>query len=244
MGETRTASDNRFLRPRVRSAAYALLVMCAWSFCTNVHALDADDSVLLGRLPVATKITASQARERIARWQAFIQYTRTKPDAAKITAVNDYFNRFHFVNDATLWHRPDYWATPLQVVAAGAGDCEDIAVAKYFTLRILGIADEHLRLIYVLNHDTPSGRPDAHMVLAYRATENTDQLVLDILTNKIQGLAQRKALEPVYSLNSTGLWLVGDNARDVPAGSPIQLAQWRQLSKAMGRDATLMQIPR
>jgi len=218
-------------------------VLCAISFSTYAHALEAEDSAVLRRLPAVMKITALEAKGRIGRWQAFIQYTRQKSDADKIAAVNDYFNRFHFVTDATLWHRPDYWATPLQVVAIGAGDCEDLAIAKYFTLRILGIADERLRLLYVLNHDTPSGRPDPHMVLTYSAAENAGRLVLDILTNAIQSLAQRKALEPVYSLNSAGLWFVGDNTRDVLAGSPVQLAQWRKLSEAMGRDAVLMQVP-
>jgi len=219
-----------------------LLVLCAISISTTVHALE-EDSALLRRLPAAVKITVPEAKARIARWQAFIQYVRQRSDAAKIAAVNDYFNRFHFVTDAVLWHQPDYWATPLQVVAVGGGDCEDLAVAKYFTLRILGIADERLRLIYVLNHDTPSGRPDPHMVLTYRATESADQLVLDILTNAIQSLAERKALEPVYSLNSAGLWFVGDDDRDVLAGSPVQLAQWRQLSEAMGRDSALLKMP-
>jgi len=220
-----------------------LLVLCAISISTNVRALEAEDSALLRRLPVTIKVTAHEAMKKIARWKAFIQYVRQRSDTDKIAAVNDYFNRFHFVTDAILWHQPDYWATPLQVVAVGGGDCEDLAVAKYFTLRILGIADERLRLIYVLNHDTPSGRPDPHMVLTYRAAENADQLVLDILTNAIQSLAERNALEPVYSLNSAGLWFVGDNDRDVLAGSPAQLVQWRQLSEAMGRDAVLLQMP-
>jgi len=219
-----------------------LLALCAISISTKVHALESEDSALLARLPVATKVTAHEAMKRIARWQAFIHYMQ-RSDADKIAAVNDYFNRFHFVTDSSLWHQADYWATPLQVVAVGGGDCEDLAVAKYFTLRILGISDDRLRLIYVLNHDTPSGRPDPHMVLTYRAAKNADLLVLDILTNAIQSLAQRKALEPVYSLNSTGLWYIDDNARDIPAGNPAQLVQWRRLSEAMGRDSALLKMP-
>ena len=243
MGETCRLSGSPFPRSRLCAAAYALLVLGAASFSTNVHALQAEDSALLRRLPVTMKVTAHEAMTKIARWQAFIQYVRQRSDAEKIAAVNDYFNRFHFVTDATLWGQPDYWATPLQVLAVGGGDCEDLAVAKYFTLRILGISDERLRLIYVLNYDTPSGRPDPHMVLTYRAAENADQLVLDILTNEIQSLAQRKALEPVYSLNSTGLWYIDDNARDIPAGNPAQLVQWRRLSEAMGRDSALLKMP-
>jgi len=243
MGETCTSFGWSALRYPGRTAVYVLVVLCAISISTNVHALQAEDAALIRRLPVTMKVTAHEAMTKIARWQAFVQYVRQRSDTDKIAAVNDYFNRFHFVTDATLWHQPDYWATPLQVVAVGGGDCEDLAVAKYFTLRILGIADDRLRLIYVLNHDTPSGRPDPHMVLTYRAAESADRLVLDILTSEIQNLAQRKALEPVYGLNSTGLWYFDDNARDIPAGNPAQLVQWRRLSEAMGRDSVLLQMP-
>ena len=42
----------------------------------------------------------------------------------------------------------DYWATPVESLRKGEADCEDYAIAKYFTLRQLGVADDKLRITY------------------------------------------------------------------------------------------------
>ena len=78
------------------------------------------------------------------------------------------------------------------------------------------------------------------MVLTYTANDNAEPQVLDILTNTIETMASRPELEPVYSVNALGLWLVGDNAKLIPAGSPLQLAQWRVLSHEMASDTGLL----
>jgi predicted transglutaminase-like cysteine proteinase len=223
------------------SAAAALLLLCMVLSPVQAHTRVTSERLLEQRLPVAMKVTVPQARSRIRRWRAFVESTRHKSETGKLKAVNDYFNALRFVADASLWRSPDYWATPLQVVAAGAGDCEDMAIAKYFTLKTLGVADDRLRLTYVWNHDTPSGRREPHMVLSYLPSAGAEPLVLDILTGDIRTLEQRRELEPVYGLNAEGLWLMGDNARSIPAGSPVQLPQWRRLSRAMGSDAALLQ---
>jgi predicted transglutaminase-like cysteine proteinase len=212
---------------------FALLMLCTLLLPSQAQALSTDESALQERLPVAIKVTPGEARSRIRQWRAFVLSTRYKSEVEKLTAVNDYFNAMHFIKDVSLWREADYWATPLQVLAAGAGDCEDFAIAKYFTLKTLGIAERHLQLLYVWNHDTPTDSREPHMVLTYQASATTEPLVLDILTNDIQPLRQRKGLEPVYGLNSDGLWLMGDNGQVIPAGNPAQLPQWRQLTRAM-----------
>ncbi|WP_237707120.1 transglutaminase-like cysteine peptidase [Pseudoalteromonas sp. BSi20652] len=47
-----------------------------------------------------------------------------------------------------LWKQNDYWTTPLETLGRGLGDCEDYAIAKYISLRALGVIDDKLRLIY------------------------------------------------------------------------------------------------
>jgi predicted transglutaminase-like cysteine proteinase len=44
-------------------------------------------------------------------------------------------------------HRDD-WASPLETPRNSAGDCEDLAIAKYFTPVALGILDAKMRLVY------------------------------------------------------------------------------------------------
>jgi hypothetical protein len=45
----------------------------------------------------------------------------------------------------------DYWATPYETIAAGSGDCEDVAILKYFALRHLGVPHEAMRIAQVTN---------------------------------------------------------------------------------------------
>ena len=54
-----------------------------------------------------------------------------------------------FEDDDQHWHQADYWATPIETLASNGGDCEDFSIAKYFTLRELGVAEQCLRLTNV-----------------------------------------------------------------------------------------------
>jgi predicted transglutaminase-like cysteine proteinase len=56
------------------------------------------------------------------------------------------------------------YGVPLATLAAGAGDCEDYAIAKIVALREAGVAPEDLRLVIMRN--TLSG--EDHAVVAAR----------------------------------------------------------------------------
>ena len=43
-----------------------------------------------------------------------------------------------FADDTEIWGEPDYWATVLETLGRGAGDCEDFSIAKYVTLKAMG----------------------------------------------------------------------------------------------------------
>ena len=79
-----------------------------------------------------------------------LETLRPKPELERVRAVNDYFNRkIAFKDDRDVWAQADYWATPLEMFELGAGDCEDYALAKYFSLLSTGMSPAKLRLIYV-----------------------------------------------------------------------------------------------
>lgn len=229
--------------PLPGNVARALLLLGSLFLSPGANALNADDAALVQRLPASMKLTTQEAKARIQQWQAFVAANRHKPERDQIVAVNAYFNGMQFVEDVILWHRQDYWATPLQVLVAAAGDCEDFAIAKYFTLREMGVPNDRLRITYVWNYDTPLGRPQPHMVLTYATASKDEPMVLDILTRDIETLKQRTALEPVYALNSERLWVVVNNTQVIPAGSPVQLSAWRRLSRAMAGDKALLRAP-
>lgn len=145
-----------------------------------------------------------EASDRILSWQAFIKSTQSLSEQEKLTRVNDFFNQnIEFLDDAYLWGMNDYWATPLEVLAKGAGDCEDYSIAKYFTLRELGVPDNKMRITYVKAIELNQ----AHMVLTFSKTPHSVPLVLDNLNPQIKSVSKRRDLLPVYSFNGSGLRL-------------------------------------
>ncbi|WP_137820530.1 MULTISPECIES: cysteine protease LapG [unclassified Pseudomonas] len=167
------------------------------------------------------------AKGRIEAWSALIESSGELPESKKLGAVNRFFNRqLRFVDDSRNWRQKDYWATPIEALVKGAGDCEDYSIAKYFTLRRLGIPSEKLRITYVkaLNYN------QAHMVLTYYASPTAQPLVLDNLIGAIRPAAQRKDLLPVYAFNAEGLYLPGSAGK---RGDSKKLSRWQDLLKKM-----------
>ncbi|HRZ78172.1 MAG TPA: transglutaminase-like cysteine peptidase, partial [Bacteroidales bacterium] len=91
-----------------------------------------------------------------------------------------------FVSDAELYGVADYWATPTEFIARGAGDCEDFAIAKYATLKAMGMDVAKLRITYVKSLTLDQ----AHMVLAYYPTPDAEPLILDNLNRLIKSAGQ------------------------------------------------------
>jgi predicted transglutaminase-like cysteine proteinase len=150
-------------------------------------------------------------------------------DLGRLHSINLFFNRrIEFRSDIEVWGQLDYWASPLQLLAKGQGDCEDFAIAKYFSLLAIGMPATKLRLVYVrAQMGGPGGPEQAHMVLAYYASASAEPLVLDNLISDVRPASRRPDLEPVFSFNSDGLWQgVGAQA----AGDPVaRLSRWRDV---------------
>ncbi|CAN6484250.1 unnamed protein product [Victoria cruziana] len=138
-------------------------------------------------------------------------------DAQRLKAVNDFFNqRIAFREDIDTWGQIDYWASPLETLDKGQGDCEDYAIAKYFSLLATGMPEARLRLVYV--RAMLGGRPQAHMVLAYYAQPNAEPQILDNLQPDVRPASARPDLAPVFSFNSEGLWQGGCLGQDQGRG--------------------------
>lgn len=143
-----------------------------------------------------------QAVERIQDWQRLLASSRGQSETEKLARVNRFFNRLRFVSDQAHWGQEDYWATPVEFLATAGGDCEDFSIAKYFTLRALGVSTEKLRLIYV----KATRINQAHMVLGYYATPDAEPWILDNLEPRIRPASERPDLIPSYSFNGNSLW--------------------------------------
>lgn len=174
----------------------------------------------------------AEARQRAESWQQLLDSSAGLSDMDKLREVNRFFNRLVFVSDREHWGREDYWATPLEFLSTGGGDCEDFAVAKYFSLKALGVPVDRLRLTYVkavqLN--------EAHMVLTYYPEPSAEPLVLDNLVPDIRLASGRRDLVPVYSFNADGLWLAKERGLGRFVGKADRLSRWTELQRRMARE--------
>jgi predicted transglutaminase-like cysteine proteinase len=121
------------------------------------------------------------ADKRILTWRKLIEDAKSLTVVDQLTQVNDFFNQMEFVDDIDLWHKEDYWATPIEFLGMQAGDCEDFTIAKYFALRELGVPDEKLRLVYVKSLTLNQH----HMVVAYYHKPTSIPVLLDICLNDL-----------------------------------------------------------
>ena len=170
----------------------------------------------------------------ISEWRQFLTAADKLPEKEQLREVNEYVNlKVRFGNDTTIWGQPDYWATPLETLSRGQGDCEDFAIAKYATLKLLGVPGEKLRLTYVKARigGMYSQVTQAHMVLSYYPTPTDLPLVLDNLVSDIMPASQRRDLHPIFSFSIENLW-VGSSA--LPAASATaRLSRWRDVLNRM-----------
>jgi len=169
------------------------------------------------------------ARSLLVSWEDLIISDTSQTDREKLEKVNNFFNQIEYIEDIYHWGQKDYWATPVEFLVTFGGDCEDYTIAKYFTLKAMGIPEEKLNLTYVkaLTYNVH------HMVLTYYSTPGSEPLVLDNIETDIRPASQRQDLLPIYSFNGTGLWLAKERGKGKFAGSSSRLKRWQDLMLRM-----------
>ena len=175
-----------------------------------------------------------EAHQRLENWQRLHALAANAPVDRQLKLVNSFFNRVRFISDIRHWGEEDYWATPIELLTTNGGDCEDFSIAKYLTLRTMGVPDEQLRIVYVKALDLNQ----AHMVLAWYETPSSVPLVLDNLINEIKPATQRTDLEPVYSFNGDGLWLNKESGGRSRIGDAKKLERWHDLNERLNSALT------
>lgn len=174
-----------------------------------------------------------EAPARFTAWEELIHNDNSPSDSEKLAKVNHFFNsRILFVNDIELWRVQDYWATPIEFLCKKAGDCEDFAIAKYFTLKAMGVAEEKLNIAYVkaIQYNI------AHMVLTYYSEPGAEPLVLDNLIDSIDPASRRTDLMPVFSFNGSGLWTAKQRGKGKQVGGADRLKPWQGLLQKMSEN--------
>ncbi len=170
-----------------------------------------------------------KAQRRILIWDQLIESTKGKRTLVKLKIVNDFFNKLPYRLDKKHWGKKDYWATPFEFMGTGAGDCEDYAIAKYYTLRKLGVPEDKLRITYVKYLKKRSKYEQAHMVLTYQHKANSTPVVLDNINKKLRLASKRTDLKPIYSFNAQGLWKAKNKGKSSQRIGKNNLKSWKNL---------------
>jgi predicted transglutaminase-like cysteine proteinase len=173
------------------------------------------------------------AVQRLRAWEDLIRKNNRLPEHEKLKKVNQFFNaRIEFVNDIDLYGKKDYWATPIEFICRQAGDCEDFAIAKYFTLKAMGVEEKKLNITYVkaLQYNI------RHMVLTYYKKPGAEPLILDNLVDGISLASRRTDLLPIFSFNGTGLWLAKQRGKGQLAGRSRRIKSWGDLLQRMSEN--------
>lgn len=207
-----------------RPASFLLRqLLCGLLLCALAAALQAWDGE---RMNASARRIGPRAVAGVQALQPLLLQAAKLDDAERLTLVNEFFNRrIVYREDIDVWGQLDYWASPLETLGKGAGDCEDYAIAKYFTLVATGMPVARLRLVYV--RAQVGGGVQAHMVLAYYAQPDAEPLILDSLVTEVRPASRRPDLAPVFSFNSEGLW---QGVAGASAGDPLaRLSRWREV---------------
>jgi predicted transglutaminase-like cysteine proteinase len=169
------------------------------------------------------------ARLLLVAWENLITSDSSQNDLEKLERANQFLNQVEYIEDIYHWGQKDYWATPIEFLVTKGGDCEDYTIAKYFTLKAMGVAEEKLNLTYVksLTYNVH------HMVLTYYSSPGSEPLVLDNIETEIRPASQRQDLLPIYSFNGTGLWLAKQREKGKFAGNSSRLQRWQELMLRM-----------
>lgn len=142
----------------------------------------------------------------------------------KLDAVNSWYNYIQYASDKKLYHVNDYWATLYEFVGKGKGDCEDYTIAKYYTLKELGIDPNKMKFTYVI-YKSRSGKKISHMVLSYfrkpKPKLKRDILILDNTNHKVLPASKRKNIVKMIKM------INGDTG--------AQSRKWKELDQNMKR---------
>lgn len=219
-------------RPEARAAAWRWLrwgLLAAAGLSLAAQAWDPE------RIVQAAARHGDQAVQGARALRQAMAVVQSQEEGNQIGAVNDFFNRrLAYRDDTDIWGQVDYWASPLESLQKGMADCEDFAIAKYFTLTSLGVPHRKLRLVYVrVALGGAGGAVQPHMVLAYYPQPEAEPLVLDNLVTELRPAGRRPDLVPVFSFNAEGLWEGVGAVMLAGAGPAERLSRWRDaLAKA------------
>jgi predicted transglutaminase-like cysteine proteinase len=161
----------------------------------------------------SSEVSNGSSNDVIQKWRSNLAPLSGLPLTQMANEVNNMMNKVRYIGDQKNWGKSDYWETPIEFMTYG-GDCEDFAIAKYVSLRALGVPDRAMRVAIVKDTE----KNIAHAILIVYTEDGP--MVLD---NQIKSMTEASAInhyKPIYSINRTAWWLHTDGN----SSNPTQIA--------------------
>ncbi len=148
------------------------------------------------------KVADRNNTEAVSEWKKDLKpFKKLYTTRQKIEAVNNYINaKIEYRVDSKVWGKSDYWASVDETFSKGYGDCDDYAIAKYFTLKELGFNEDDMRIVVLKDHNIDQ----IHAVLSVKV--NGTHYILDNQSPYLRTDSQITFYEPIYSINRTAWW--------------------------------------
>jgi len=136
----------------------------------------------------------------VRNWMSFLKSIKHLSKMQQVNKVNSFANQHDYILDIENYGVDDYWATPREFLYNN-GDCEDYAIIKMLSLKMLGFDMDGVRLVVL--QDTNLRIP--HAILTVKTAK--DILIMD---NQIDEVVSHKYVlhyVPVYALNENKWWM-------------------------------------
>jgi hypothetical protein len=127
-------------------------------------------------------------------WARVFERVMQYPASQRPQLINHVVNDFDYHPSGD----PARWLTPDELAQRGAGDCRDLALAKFWLLRQAGTPPERVRIAYTRWDDAGVGR--YHLVVLLW-TDAGEPWVLDNLVAGMHRLSQRPDLQVFFSFD-------------------------------------------
>ena len=133
-------------------------------------------------------------------WRALITSLDGKPLRSQLREINAWANKHPYIIDQLNWGLEDYWETPYEFMTVN-GDCEDYAIAKYYSLRALGVPEDQLRIMVVQDFNLGG------IIHAILGVYDGDELfILDNQITQVMPAMKIYHYRPIYGVNQDWWW--------------------------------------
>lgn len=134
-------------------------------------------------------------------WRKHLTGLQGYQQTEKMAKLNRFINHAQpYREDYANFRKPDHWTSPIEFLKH-AGDCEDFAIIKFFSLLELGFSNDQLRIVVV--NDLRRGLP--HAVLSV-TLNNGEVYILDSLRDRPVRHEYFRHYKPIYSVNLSTRW--------------------------------------